>query len=123
MKDIQKRELTRAIDLIKALGCTYKVITPDGEAFGELEVVTKKPKAERAPRKDPYGAVVAYSREKLDMNAAVGVVQEVPCGAFDAESLRSSLCNVLTKAWGKDTYTTAAHHNKVEVMRIAMEAS
>lgn len=122
MKDIQKRELNRALDLIKALGCTYKVITPDGESFGELQVATRSKKRVRAIRKYPYGAVVAYSRAKLDMNVAVGVVQEVPCGEFDAESLRSSVCNILTKTWGKDTYTTAAHHNKVEVMRTSMSA-
>ena len=43
----------RAIDLIKALGCTYKIIAPDGQEYGDLKVlVPKTGKAgKRAPRK------------------------------------------------------------------------
>ena len=121
MKDIQKRELVRAIDLIKALGCTYKVITPDGEEFGELQVAAPKT-GKRAPRKHPYGAVVAHVRKRLDMDSAVDVVQEVECGVLDPEVVRSSICTVLTAAWGKDTYTTATQPGTVEVMRTAMGA-
>ena len=118
MHAIQKRELVRAIDLIKALGCTYKVITPDGEAFGELQVAAPKT-VKRAARKHPYGVVVAHVRKHLDMTAQIGVVQVIECGDLDNETVRSSICTVLTAAWGKDTYTTATQPGKVEVMRIA----
>ena len=121
MKDIQKRELTRAIDLIKALGCAYKVITPTGESFGDLQVIEPKT-TKRGPRKHPYGVVVAHVRQHLDMKAPVGIVQEIPCYELDNETVRSSICTALTAAWGKDTYTTATQPGKVEVMRIAMGA-
>lgn len=123
MKDIQKRELTRAIDLIKALGCTYKVITPDGEAFGELEVAEPRSRKVRAPLKYPFGAVTTHIKKHLNLDATVGIVQDVPCGEFDPESVRSTLCALLHKTWGVKTYTTCSHPEKVEVMRIAMEAS
>lgn len=122
MKDIQKREFNRAIDLIKALGCTYKVITPDGEEFGELEVAEPKTRKTRAPLKYPYGAMTTHIRKFLDMDAAIGTVQEIPCGAFDAEALRATLCPILTRAWGPKTYTTAAHPDRIELMRTAMGA-
>jgi len=124
MKDIQKRELIRAIDLIKALGCTYKIIAPDGQEYGDLKVlVPKTGKAgKRAPRKHPYGAVIAHVRQHLDMDAEVGIVQEVACGSLDPETVRSSICAVLTAAWGKDTYTTATQPGTVEVMRTSMVA-
>jgi hypothetical protein len=121
MKDIQRRELIRAIDLIKALGCAYKVITPDGEEFGDLQVIDPSG-TKRGPRKYPYGVVVSHVRKYLDMDAAIGVVQEVPCGEFDVEALRASVCNLLTRVWGTDTYTTATQSGKVEVMRTAVEA-
>ena len=121
MKDIQKRELNRAIDLIKALGCAYKVITPDGKEFGDLHVKALK-NAKRAARKHPYGVVVAHVRQHLDMKAPVGIVQEIPCYELDNETVRSSICTALTAAWGKDTYTTATQPGKVEVMRTSMGA-
>jgi hypothetical protein len=121
MKDIQKRELIRAIDLIKALGCAYKVITPDGVEFGDLRVIAPKT-IHRAARKHPYGMVVAHVRKHLDMSAAIGVVQVIACGELDPEVVRSSICTVLTAAWGKDTYTTATQPGTVEVMRTAAGA-
>lgn len=121
MKDIQKRELNRAIDLIKALGCAYKVITPDGKEFGDLHVKALK-NAKRAARKHPYGVVVAHVRQHLDMTAQIGVVQVIECGELDNETVRSSICTALTAAWGKDTYTTATQPGKVEVMRTAVGA-
>lgn len=122
MKDIQKRELIRAVDLLKALGCSYKIVSPDGEAYVLVTKIKNQWPSKRAPRKYPYGAVVAHVRQHLDMDAAVGIVQEVACGSFDPESVRSSICAVLTAAWGKDTYTTATQTGAVEVLRTSMEA-
>lgn len=122
MKDIQKRELNRAIDLIKALGCTYKVITPEGEAFGTLEVVAPKTRKVRQALKYPYGTLTAHINKFFDMNAPIGVVQEIPCAEFDPEAMRATLCSSLTRAWGHKTYTTAAHPERIEVMRTAMGA-
>lgn len=121
MKDIQKRELARAIDLIKALGCTYKVITPDGDAFGELEVAEPRTRKVRRALKHPYGTITAHIKKFLDMNAPIGTVQEIPCAEFDPESMRATLCPTLTRAWGPKTYTTATHRDRVEVMRTSME--
>jgi hypothetical protein len=122
MKDIQKRELVRSIELIKALGCTYKIITPEGESFGELEVVEPRTRKVRRALQHPYGTITAHIKKFLDMNAEVGSVQEIPCGEFDPESVRATACPILTRVWGVKTYTTAAHPDRVEVMRIATGA-
>ena len=122
MKEIQKRELARAIDLIKALGCTYKVITPDGEVFGDLQGVEARTRKVRSALKHPYGTITAHIKKFIDMNAPIGTVQEIPCAGFDPESVRATLCPTLTRVWGHKTYTTATHTDKVEVMRTAAEA-
>jgi hypothetical protein len=122
MKDIQKRELVRSIELIKALGCTYKIITPEGESFGDLEVAEPRTRKVRRALRHPYGAITAHIKKFLDLNAEVGTVQEIPCGEFDSESVRATVCPTLTRVWGAKTYTTAAHPDRVEVMRIATGA-
>jgi len=121
MKDIQKRELLRSIKLIQSLGCSFRIIAPDGESFGELQVVEPKPPRIRAERRYPYGSLSKQAREHLNLNADVGVVQEVPCGEFDLEMLRATACNILTKAWGTDSYVTVARGTYFEVMRTAEE--
>ena len=119
MEDIQKRELIRSIKLIQSLGCSFRIITQDGESFGELEVVKTKPPRIRAERKYPYGSLTKHIQSCVDLNAEIGAVQEIPCGEFDVETLRATACNILTKAWGTDSYVTVARGNYFELMRTA----
>jgi hypothetical protein len=122
MKDIQKRELTRAINLINALGCTYKIITPEGEKFGELRVVEPTVRTKRAELRYPYGVLKRYVCDEMKMDLAIGEVYEVKCGQFHAATLRASICAHLTKNWGSKTYTTVAHKDRIEILRTAARA-
>lgn len=120
MQDIQKRELLRSIKLIQSLGCSFRIITPDGESFGELEVVKKKQEKERIrPLRFPYGEVTKHIRKHLDMNAPVGSVQEIPAGAYGSRAIQGTLCSILSTGWGGRTYTTVTHEDRVELMRTA----
>jgi hypothetical protein len=122
MKDIQKRELIRSIKLIESLGCSFRIITPEGESFGGLKVVEPKPPRIRAERRYPYGSLTKYIKEHVDLNAGVGSVQEIFCTEFDVESLRSAACNILTSTWGKDTYVTVGYPDRFEIMRTGDES-
>lgn len=115
MKDIQRKELTRVLKFVESLGCKYKIITDDGEEFGSLEVA--HPKGTRSPLKYAYGEIANWYKPHVNLNAGVGVVQEIPLGKFEAETIRGGLCSWLTKEWGKDTYVTAITDNHVELMR------
>ena len=120
MKEIQQREFNRAIAVLEALGCEYKIITKTGDEFGGLEVVVKKfslPKR-RAANRYPYGALTKHVRVFVNLELAPGDVQTIPAGEFDAESVRSVLCIMLTKVWGNDAYTTSVSGDYVDVMRI-----
>lgn len=117
MKEIQQREFNRAIAVLEALGCQYKIITKTGEEFGGLEVVVAKPK-KRAPSRHPYGTLINYNRELLNFDLKPGDVQSIPVGDFEAESVRSSICSILSSTWGIGAYTTSVSGDHVDVMRI-----
>lgn len=116
MQDLQIRELQRAVKFITAIGCSFKVITPDGVEFGDLEVVAAKT---RASMKFKKGVIRNHYRPQLNIHAKIGDVQVIECGEFDHETIRGGICSMLTGAWGKGTYTTSASENQVHVMRTA----
>ena len=117
MKDIQKRELIRSIKLIQSLGCSYRIITPDGDSFGELQIVEPKVRKSRRTRKYPYGVLSEHVKKHVNLDIAIGEVQEIPCEDFDLEMLRASACAIFTWTWGTDTYTTAGRGDRIEVLR------
>lgn len=116
MKEIQVRELQRAIKFIDALGCTYKIISPEGEEFGTLEV---KPQSKKRPLRYPYGELVNFYRPQVRLDAAIGDVQEVAFGKYAPDDIRSGVCSLLSKEWGNGTYTTSITNTSIEVMRTA----
>lgn len=118
MKEIQMRELQRAVKFIEALGCEFKVITPEGDEFGTLEVKVAKNKT-RAPLRYAYGEIARFYKPQLNLQSEIGDVQEIAVGKFTPEDIRSGVCSVLTKEWGKDSYTTSVNDHSVEVLRIA----
>ena len=118
MKEIQMRELQRAVKFIEALGCEFKVITPDGQEFGLLEVKPTKDK-KRAPLRYAYGEIAKFYKPQLNLQTEIGDVQEIAVGKFAAEDIRSGVRSLLTKEWGKDSYTTSITEHSVEVLRIA----
>jgi hypothetical protein len=119
MKEIQARELQRAIKFIEAIGCEYAVVTPDGETFANgLEVVEKKER-QRAPLRYAYGEIAKFYKPQINTSAEIGEVQEIALGKFSADDIRRGVCSYLSKEWGRDTYTTNIAEHCVEVLRIA----
>ena len=116
MKDIQLKELARCIKFIEATDCKYKIITPDGQEFGQLEVMVKMT---RRPLKYPFGSVAKHYKQQLNLNLPVGDVQEIACGEYPPEMIRGGLASMLSVKWGKDTYATATKGNVVEILRTA----
>ena len=114
MKDIQIREIERTAKLLHGMGCQFKIITPDGEQYGELPIAPQE-KSNRCL----YGAMAAFYKEKLNLLAEVGDVQEVPIGAFSVAKLQASMHTFLTKQWGKGNVVTHRNGSVIEVMRAA----
>lgn len=120
MKEIQMKELQRAINYMTAIGCNFKVITPEGEEFGTLEVVVHKSR-NRKPLRYEFGAISRWYRPQIDLDAPVGSVQTLTCGEFSPEDIRSGACSLLTKQWGKDTYITSVNGDLIEVLRTSQK--
>lgn len=122
MKEIQLKELTRSIRFIEGVGCKYKIITPDGTEYGDLEVKPTRG-GKRASHKHPRGEVRGFYAPQIDLSAKVGTVQIVKIGDYEAEDIRSGVCSYLSTTWGKKTYTTC--HGKdgktIEILRISDE--
>ena len=118
MKEIQVKTLHNAIRLLSVLPVKYKVVTEDGEEFGELEVVKQPKRALRNPHKK-WGDIAEYAKTFIG-SMEVGEVVFLPCADFEPESLRSSACSWMSKTWGNGSYTTllSKDHSTVEVLRL-----
>jgi hypothetical protein len=116
MKEIQLKELQRSINYMTAIGCTFKIITPEGEEFGTLEVVVHKPRT-RAPLRHRFGAISDWYKPQINLDAEIGDVQVIKFGGFLMDEVRSGVCSMLSKRWGKDTYTTNILADSMEVLR------
>ena len=117
MKEIQQREFNRAIAVLEALGCEYKIINKDGEEFGGLEVAVEKHKR-RAPNRYPYGTLTNHVRALMNFELQPGDVHSFTVGEYDPKSVQRVTCSIMTKAWGADAYTTSVSGDHVDVMRI-----
>ena len=122
MKELQQRELQKALRLIESMGCKFKVITPDGESFGDLVIAEQKKKRPRSLH-FPFGSMSAYYKPFIDLNLKVGDVIEIPYSKFKKEKLRSSICSYLIKHWGKGAYTTMQSNGAVQIMRTEMKGA
>ena len=120
MKEIQFKEFVRSVKFIESLGCKFKIITPDNEEYGDLEVVVKKP--QRKGSGLPHGEISNFVRANLDMNAEVGSVQEIFVPEkYVPQHIQASACHILSHGWGRDTYTTCLNKNTmcIEILRIS----
>jgi hypothetical protein len=116
MQEIQLKQVQRALTFFDALGIKYKLITPEGEEFGVLEV---KPPQTRRPLSYPMGEIRNFYRRFVDLNAAIGSVQLVPTGDYSPEKVRGGVCSLLAENWGKGNYVTHLAGTNIEVMRTA----
>ena len=116
MMEIQLRELNKMMTLMTAMNCQFKIITPDGQEFGDLEIATTTPGRNL---KYPYGTLSGFYRPLINLDAKIGEVQIIDPGQFEAEEIRSSASSYLTKKWGKGNYTTSITKGMIEIMRIA----
>lgn len=118
MLEIQKKELLKALKLLAAFNCKYKVITPEGEEFGMLEV---KPEKAKRPSRHPHGAIRDYLKELVNLDLGLGEVQEIEIAYFYPEEIRGGICSWLQDNWGKGTYTTCVVEDRVQLMRTKIE--
>lgn len=111
---IKEKALQNALSVLDALKCGYKVITTDGQEYGELAVVMPK---KRHRSKYPLGTYANYVRPFID-GLTVGDVSVIPLGEFDGKDLQSSVTIHAHHKWGKGSYKTCVTDKAVEILRI-----
>jgi len=117
MKELQQKELLRIVKFIEAIGCKYKIITDDGQEFGSLVVTEEKVRKRQAKR--PWGELVGFYKDLLNLDSPIGEVQVVSCTDKNPKDLRGAICSYLGKHWGNGTYTTCINGDKIEILRTA----
>lgn len=119
MSQVQQIALTRALALLKSINAQFKIITPEGEEHGELEVVIPK---ERRRTRGPYeyGALTRYVAPLLEKVQTADAV-EIPFGEFDGERLRGAVSAYAVSLWGKGSAITAVNKERsvVELLRVS----
>lgn len=116
MSGVKQQTLTRALNMLNAIGATYAIIEDNGTKHGTLEVVEPKKRG----LKYKHGELSAYASKHI-ANMSVGDVEEVPFDKYEAEEVRSAAVSWAGYHWGKGTVTTATVKDRkiVEVLRIA----
>lgn len=116
---IVTKTIARAIEMLTASGAKFKVISPNGEEFGELEVVqhVEKKKVFKHKHGTLRNIYLPHLQSLKTSEVATIPVREE---GVTLEDVRGSACAWATKHWGKGAYTTSLDKtfNNVEILRI-----
>lgn len=112
MSSIKLIAVERAVVLLKASGCAYKVICEDGTEYGDLAVIPVK--AART-RKHVHSFRHLYSAQLDAMKPGDTQIWEHE----HAEPLRSSISAAACTRWGSGNSISRVEGRKVELLRVA----
>jgi len=117
MHDIQMRSIQQWAAMMDKWGVQYKIITPEGQEFGVLEVAAPK---KRSGSFYPVHALSNYFQPFI-IGMDVGDVAVIPVGEFDLVRLRGAIAAWTCHHWGRRSASTHinvdAQH--VEVLRMS----
>lgn len=115
MEKVQFAALEKAMRLLDATGCKYRICTPNGTWFGDLKIEKQKRQFKYA-----FGEKSAYLRQYLT-DIQIGHVVKVPSDKYDLIDLQKSISSFLSKSlWPKcHTSTMNRDENIIEVLRVA----
>ena len=112
------KTIAKAVELLKASGAQFKVISPNGDEFGELEVAPEKQKTFRFTR----GELSSFYKPLLE-NLKVGEVatfKNPDPSKYDIEDFRSSACSWISKERGIGAHTSTIDRtfDTLEILRV-----
>jgi len=122
MEQVLRKLLDNSVKHLQALEgrkhITFKIITAEGEEFGNLEVKPVKQKKKKRASLYPFGELTNYVAPIMSAVKPDQVVS-IPIGKYDAERIRSNACSWASANWGKATYSSTVHKgkNSVEIYR------
>lgn len=113
---IQQQTLDRAIKMLSAAGCEFRIRDAAGNMFGDLKEHDVK---RQRQQKRPIGQLVNYYKPIIE-NMKEYDVKCISANGFAPEELRGAIAAWCTKHWGPKSYTTCINSdmNSVELLRI-----
>lgn len=114
---VQQLAIERAVNMLKGAGAQFKIITADGQHYGELEAVVPAPRKRKVytrPRGEMRDHFIKYI-----MGMVPGGYAEVPAGDYSLEDVRGPLTSWACAKWGNGSVMTSINRDKnvVEVIR------
>jgi hypothetical protein len=117
MTGIKSSAVSRAVALLNAAGAKFKVITAEGEEFGELIVALPKVRTVTRNTQFEHGERTAYIRAHLE-GLKVGDTTIVPWGPY-GDGLGNCVPPTAQALWGKRSYITETVDGGTEILRVA----
>lgn len=116
MDKIEMMNISRALKLLDASGCSYAILDRFGTQYGELTLNVKK---KRKKGMYKWGELTNYVRSYMK-DMTVGVVVHIPAGDYSLEKVQSVASSFFTRTYGKDAHTTTINRDTgmVEIVRI-----
>ena len=112
------KTIAKAVELLKASGAKFKVISPNGEEFGELEVAVEKKKTFRYA----HGELASFYKPLLEnlQPGEVAMFKNPDPSKYDIEDFRSSACSWISKEWGNGAHTSTIDRrfDTLEILRV-----
>jgi hypothetical protein len=120
MLAIQEKKLKEAIAILSLVGAKYKVITPDGAEYGDLEVKVLRPETTKngLPRYK-FGETRNFFRDDISTMKA-GDVKVIDCKNYDCRVIARDISSYGCQNFGTKSVSTLADReaNTVEVFAL-----
>ncbi len=120
MLDVQMRLLNQAIKSLDLVNAKYKVITPCGLEYGQLEVVPDRPptKSRGLPRYGRMETRDVFVSHLKDMK--MGDVKVIDCGKYDPRVISRDISSYCANWMGAGVVSvlTNVEKNVVEVLAL-----
>jgi hypothetical protein len=100
MLEVQLKKLKQALDALGLIGAQYKVITPDGTEYGDLEVKPVRPTetASGLPRYRRMETRDIFAPHLANMKA--GQVKVIECGDYDPRVISRDIAAYFANSMG-----------------------
>lgn len=106
------KTIPQAMNLLTAAGCQYKIISPDGTEYGQLESVKPKKRHHTVPP----GTYAKYFVPFLQ-DVKIGDVACIPFGPHDKKALSGAVTAWCSDRWGKGSYKSCSAGDHYQVLR------
>jgi hypothetical protein len=106
--NLQKNGVEKLLNVLNAMGAQYKIILPDGTAYGELEAKEPKKKKPKSPNEAGHryrrGETLAYYMPFLNAMQP-GAAEAIPFDRFHPPTLAQNVNSMAHHMWGSGNYS------------------